>query len=395
MGKQEFKRHGETRDILTQVAKKYRLKKLEDIVSDDNSLLFEKDVYICLQNIVEATLSGGDVLEALKSAKNLYNSPVFGVSPQKGIYQIKNAPDFEKAIADLDRFSNCFKLSPYSIVNTYLALVEAQVTGFDLDELYKKGVQHIEGLIEDALSKNPNWDEKTLSGKNPVLVIPIGAAGCGKSTFYRELSNVLNISCDNVRYLLFKEFGPCFSSWESCLAWWTVNQLTDSYIAKGYSVFYNGVNTDMEYRSPITMENPNPLYAGMPYNLKLVYFEPPAKLSAEELKELKAINLWAMPVDKVDFAVLSPNAAKIMELIKNNFERTLSRTKEISEGKKQQDPFDILYSVPAAIVKLFVEQSFDKPTAKNVTVVPRKDISNETERAAFYRRYAREVQGKA
>jgi hypothetical protein len=133
----------------------------------------------------------------------------------------------------------------------------------------------------------------------------------------------------------------------------------------------------------------------MPYNIKLVYFEPPAKHAPEELKELKSINLWAMPVDKVDFSALSPNVAKIMELIKDNFERTLSRTKEISEGKKQQDQFDILYSVPVAIVKLFVEQSFDKPTAKNVTVVPRKDIPAGEERAAFYRKYAREVQGKA
>lgn len=395
MAKQEFKRHAETKELLIRVAKKYGLKKLEAIVADDNSLLFEKDVYICLQNIVEASMSEGDVLEALKGAKNLYNSPVFAVNAQKGVFLIKNAPDFKRADEDLAKFSNCFKLSPYSIVNTYLALIEAQITGFDLNVLYKKGVSHIEGLINDAVAKNPNWNSRTLYGKNPVLVIPIGAAGTGKSTFYRELSNVLNISCDNVRYLLFKDFGPCFSSWESCLAWWTVNQLTDNYISKGCSVFYNGVNTDMEYRSPITMENTNPLYAGMPYNIKLVYFEPPAKLTAEELKELKSINLWANPVDKVDFTALSPNVAKIMELIKSNFERTLSRTKAISEGTKQQDPYDILYSVPAAIVKLFVEQSFDKPAASNVVVVPRKEIPDEKERAAFYRDYANKVASAA
>jgi len=395
MAKQEFKRHSETKDLLFQMAKRYQLKKLEDIVGDENSLLFEKDVYICLQNIVEASLSGGDVLESLKNAKNVYNSPVFAVNPQKGIFQIKTVPDFEKAISDMEKFSNCFKLNAYSIVNTFLALIEAQVTGFDLGDLYQKGVRHIGDLIKDALSKNPNWDEKTLTDSNPVLIIPIGAAGTGKSTFYKELSNVVNISCDNVRYLLFKDFGPCFSSWESCLAWWTVNQLTDHYIGKGYNVFYNGVNTDMEYRSPITMENPNPLYAGMPYNIKLVYFEPPARLTPEELKELKSINLWATPVDKVDFTSLSPNVLKIMGLIKNNFERTMARTREISEGKKQQDPFDVLYSVPAAIVKLFVEQSFEKPSGKNVIIVPRKEIPDEDKRAEFYRKYAKKVLGRA
>lgn len=291
----------------------------------------------------------------------------------------------------MENFSNCFKLSPYSIINTYLAVVEAQITGFDLAELYKKGEKHIEDFIGHSLKNNSNWAEKTLVGKNPVLIIPIGAAGGGKSTFYRELSNVVNISCDNVRYLLFKEFGPCFGSWESCLAWWTVNQLTDNYLNGGYSVFYNGVNTDMEYRSPITMENPDPLYAGIPYKIKLVYFEPPVKLTPDELKELKSINLWTNPAEKIDITSLSPNVAKIMELIKNNFQRTLLRTKEIADGKKQQNQFDVLYPVPAAIVKLFVEQSFDMPKGENVIIIPRKEIPDERNRSAFYRGYAKQM----
>ncbi|MFA5778646.1 MAG: hypothetical protein WC947_00710 [Elusimicrobiota bacterium] len=391
MEKREFKRHSETRNLLKKVADRYGLKKLLDVVENDNSLLYEKDVYICLHNIIDASLTSGDILENLRLAKNLYNSPIFAVNSQKGIFLIKNKPDFEEAILRMKDFSNCFHLNPYSIINTFLAIIEAQITGFDLAKLYEEGKKHIENFIKYSLKNNSNWDEKTLISKGPVLIIPIGAAGGGKSTFYRELSNVINISCDNVRYLLFKEFGPCFSSWESCLAWWSVNQLTDSYLNNGYSVFYNGVNTDMEYRSPITMENSDPLYLGIPYKIKLVYFEPPVKLSPAELKELKSINLWATPVDKIDITLLSPNVAKIIELIKNNFQRTLTRTEEITNGKKQQDKFDVLYSVPAAIVKLFVEQSFDVPKNENAVIIPRKEIPNEEERSAFYRGYAKQI----
>lgn len=391
MEKREFKRHGETRNLLKKVAARYGLKNLLDVVENDNSLLYEKDVYICLHNIFDAALTSGDVLENLRSVKNLYNSPIFNVNSQKGIFLIKNKPDFEEAILRMKDFSNCFHLNPYSIVNTFLAIVEAQITGFNLAKLYEKGKKHVEDFIEYSLKNNSNWDEKTLISKCPVLIIPIGAAGGGKSTFYRELSNVINISCDNVRYLLFKEFGPCFSSWESCLAWWTVNQLTDKYLNNGYSVFYNGVNTDMEYRSPITMENSDPVYSGIPYKIKLVYFEPPVKLTPAELKELKSVNLWATPIDKIDVTLLSTNVAKIIELIKNNFQRTLTRTEEITNGKKQQDKFDVLYSVPAAIVKLFVEQSFDVPKDEKVVIIPRKEIPNAEERSAFYRGYAKKI----
>lgn len=386
-----FKCHKVTKDLLKKVADKYELEKIRNILEKDDSLLFKKDIYICLHNIVKAASSGGDVLEALRSAKNVYNLPIFAVNAQKGIYLIKNKPDFEKAVEELGKFRNCFNLNPYAIINTFLAIIEAQITGFDLNDLLQKGIAHVEEFIKHSLKTSPNWDEKTLTMKNPVLIIPIGAAGTGKSTYYRELPNVINISCDNIRYLLFREFGPCFSPWESTLAWWVVNQLTDVYISKGYSVFYNGVNTDLEYRSPLTMENPDPLYAGIPYKIKLVYFEPPVKLTADELKELKSVDLWANPIDGLDLSKFSPNVAKILELIKTNYHRTLARTKEIKEGKRAQDPYDVLYSVPAAIVKLFVEQSFDVPKGKNVIIIPRKEIPDETERSKFYRGYAAKV----
>ena len=68
--------------------------------------------------------------------------------------------------------------------------------------------------------------------------------------------------------------------------------------------------------------------------------------------------------------------------------KTMERTRAIREGKAEQDPFDILYPVPPAIVKMFMEQSFAKPEGPNVVVVPRKEIPNAAERAAFYRKYA-------
>jgi hypothetical protein len=304
---------------------------------------------------------------------------------------IKAEPDFGKAIEDLENYSFCFKLSPYHIINTYLALVVAQVTGFDPAELCRKGEEHIEASIEEFLVTNPNWDKDSLIKENPRLIIPVGAAGCGKSTLYRELSNVVNISCDNVRYLLFKDFGPCFTSWESCLSWWVVNYLTDSYIGKGYNVFYNGVNTDMEYRSPITMENPDPLYAGIPYDIKLIYFEPAVKLNEQELNELKSINLWASSIDEVNLEELSANVASIVSMIKNNYQRTLNRTRDIEEGKQQQDPYDVLYSVPAPVVKLFVEQSFNIPAGDNVIIVERKELPDDIERQAFYKQYSERI----
>ena len=374
--------------LLKEVAEKYSLDKLAAVLDDKNTVLFKTDIFICLRGNVEAADSGENVLEALKEAKNMYKSPIYAVNPAKGEFMLKAAPDFAKAVADMGKYSFCFKLSPYHIINTFLAVVEAQVTGMALDALYAKGEKHIEDSIEYSLKTNPNWDKASLTVKNPKLIMPVGAAGCGKSTFYRELSDVVNFSCDNIRYLLFKDFGPCFSPWESALAWWVVNRLTDTYLSKGYNVFYNGVNTDPEYRSPITMENPDPLFARMPYNVKLVYFEPPVHLNAEELKELDGINLWASKIEELDMSSLSPNVKKIMELIKGNYLRTLARTKDISGGKVEQDPFDILYAVPAAIVKLFVAQSFNQPKGGNVVVVPRKEIPDAAERTAFYKQYA-------
>jgi len=202
MEKREFKRYGETKSLLKKIADKYGIKKLSDVVDNNRSLLYEKDVFICLHNIVDASLAPGDILENLRSAKNLYNSPIFAVNSQKGIFLIKNKSDFEKAILRMKDFSNCFHLNPYSIINTFLAIIETQITGFDLEKLYEKGKKHVGDFIKYSLKNNSNWDKKTLISKSPVLIIPIGAAGGGKSTFYRELSNVINISCDNVRYLL-------------------------------------------------------------------------------------------------------------------------------------------------------------------------------------------------
>jgi hypothetical protein len=167
-----------------------------------------------------------------------------------------------------------------------------------------------------------------------------------------------------------------------------VNRLTDLFLGRGYHVFYNGVNTDLEYRSPITMENPHALFAGMPYRFKLVYFEPPVSLTDQELTELKGINLWATPLEKVDRQKLSTNVRGILDVITRNFERTMERTSAIRQGQAQQDPFDILYPVPPAIVKLFVEQSFTRPTGPNIVVVPRREIPDANDRAAFYRDYA-------
>lgn len=383
--------HEGTRGIFNQIAQKYNLANLAQIVQQDESILWQKDVSICITNILKAVEAQGDTKELLKEAKNMYNGPIFVSNAPEGKFVIKAVPDPEKAVEDMAKFDFCSKLSPYHVINTYLAILIAQVTQYDLNELIKKGEEHIEAFIADSLKNNKNWDKNSLISDNPLLIIPVGAAGCGKSTFYQELGNVVNASCDNIRYMLFKDFGPCFAPWESTLAWFVVNSLTDLYISKGYSVFYNGVNTDLEYRSPITMENPDPLFAGIPYKIKLVYFEPTVSLNASEVDELKSINLWATTIDKVDRAGLSANVCKILDLIEANTQRTIERTKAIREGIDQQDPFDVLYPVPPAIVKMFMEQSFTKPEGPNVIIVPRKEIPDPEQRAAFYREFAKKV----
>lgn len=377
-----------TRKIFGQIAEKYNLPGLAEIIKSDEHILWKKDITICIANILKAAEAEGNTLELLKDAKNMYNGPIFAINAQEKKYLIKAEPDFAKAVEDLAKFDFCFKLSPYHVINTYLAILIAQITAQNLNALLKKGEEHMEAFIAASLKENKNWNKTTLTSAKPKLIIPIGAAGCGKSTFYHELGNVVNASCDNIRYMLFNEFGPCFAPWESTLAWLVVNRMTDLYLGRGYSVFYNGVNTDLEYRSPITMENPDPLYAGIPYRMKLVYFEPTVSLTSSEVNELRAINLWATALDKVDKKALSPNVCKILELIQTNTERTMERTRAIREGKAEQDPFDILYPVPPAIVKMFMEQSFAKPEGPNVVVVPRKEIPDAAERAAFYRKYA-------
>lgn len=378
----------ETRKIFGQIADKYKLPALAEIIKSDEHIIWKKDITICIANILKAAQADGDTKELLKDAKNMYNGPIFAINAAEKKYLIKAEPDFDKAMKDLAKFDFCFKLSPYHVINTYLAILIAQITEQDPNALLKKGEEHMEAFIAASLKENKNWNKDTLTSKNPKLIIPIGAAGCGKSTFYHELGNVVNASCDNIRYMLFKEFGPCFAPWESTLAWFVVNRMTDLYLGRGYSVFYNGVNTDLEYRSPITMENPDALYAGIPYRMKLVYFEPTVSLTSSEVNELRAINLWGTTLDKVDRKGLSPNVCKILDLIQTNTERTMERTKAIREGKAEQDPFDILYPVPPAIVKMFMEQSFAKPQGPNVVVVPRKEIPDAAERAAFYRKYA-------
>lgn len=380
--------HEETRKIFSQIAEKYKLPNLSQIIKSDDHIVWKKDVTICVTNILKAVEAEGETRELLKEAKNMYNGPIFAINAQEGKYLIKADPNPQKAVEDLGKFDFCFKLSPYHVINTYLAILVAQVTAQDLNTLLKKGEEHMEAFIAAALRDNPNWKKASLISDKPLLIIPIGAAGCGKSTFYQELGNVVNASCDNIRYMLFKDFGPCFAAWESTLAWFVVNRLTDIYLGRGYNVFYNGVNTDLEYRSPITMENPDPLYAGIPYNMKLVYFEPTVSLTADEVNQLRAINLWATSLDKVDRTGLSKNVCKIIDLIQRNTERTMERTKAIREGKAEQDPFDILYPVPPAIVKMFMEQSFSKPEGPKVVVVPRKEIPDAAARAAFYREYA-------
>lgn len=385
--------HQGTKDILGKIAEKYRLPRLAEVIKDNDSIVWSKDVTLCVTNILKAVEAKGDTKALLKEAKNMYNTPIFGVNPREGVFLIKAEPNLDKAVEEMGKYEFCFKLSPYHVINTFLTILTAQVTEQDPAALVKKGEEHLEAFIAHSLKDNPNWKKDSLTSKKPLLIIPIGAAGCGKSTFFRELGNVVNASCDNIRYLLFQGHGPCFAPWESTLAWWVVNRLTDIYLGRGYSVFYNGVNTDPEYRSPITMENPHPLFAGMPYTFKLAYFEPPVGLNDKELAELKGINLWATPLEKVDRQALSPNVKAVMDLITRNFERTMERTSAIREGMAAQDPFDILYSVPPAIVKLFVEQSFSRPSGANVVVVPRREIPDANQRAAFYREYAAKVQG--
>ncbi|MBP7654209.1 hypothetical protein KA977_12360, partial [Candidatus Dependentiae bacterium] len=384
-----------TRNIIKIIGLKYAVPKLIEEVSKENSTLYGKDVYICLRNIVDAVAFKGKSVEekfkALSEAKNIYNQSIFSLSYDQKSFLIKNLPDFDEVIDNIKFFRSCFSMNIYNMANTILTMTICQITGYDLNTLFLEGISHIERFIQHSLFTNKNWDLKTLQSNSPKLIIPIGAAGCGKSTFYKELGNVINISCDNVRYLLFKQYGPCFQSWESSLSWWVVNTLTDYYLNRGYSVFYNGVNTDAQYRSPMTMEVHDSIYEGLKYNIKLVYFEPPVKLNHQELQELKNINLWAQPIEKMDFSKISSNVRKIMEMIKNNFERTMQRTKEIRDGIREQDPFDILYSVPAPIVKMFVEQNFDVPNTNNVTIIPRKEIPDENERIKFYRSYTEKL----
>ncbi|HOK41628.1 MAG TPA: hypothetical protein PLD27_11385 [bacterium] len=382
-----------TVNLLKVIALKYGLENFLKELEKENSTLFKKDIYICFENIVDAVIFKGTDTEskiaALKNAKNIYNMPIFLIEGDR--FNIKRLPDFYRIIDNVRFFEKSLNMNIYNTMNTILTLLKVQITGTNLNEMFYMSVGHIERSIENAFLTNPNWDRKKETSKNPILIMPIGASGCGKSTFYKVLSNVVNISCDNIRYLLFKDYGPCFKSWESTICWWIVNNLTDFYIRRGYSVFYNGVNTDREYRAPMTMEVHDPIYEGLKYNLKLVYFEPPNGLTEEELQELKAVNLWKEDIMTLDIDKYSPKVANILRLIKSNYERTVARTELINKGEQEQDPYDVQYLVPPAVIKIFVEQSFVKPTGDNVIYIPRKNIPDAKERMEFYKFYAQKL----
>lgn len=380
-----------TVNLIKTIALKYGLAKLLKVVEDPDTILFQKDIYICFENIVNAVIFKGktdeEKLEALKEAKNIYNAPIFLADEAGTKYNIVNVPDFYRLIDSVRFFEKSLHMNVYNTINTILTLLISQIIDVNLNELFYLGIGHIERSIENAFITNPIWDRKHETTENPRLIMPIGAAGCGKSTFYKVIPNVVNISCDNIRYLLFHKFGPSFKSWESTISWWIVNNLTDFYIRRGYTVFYNGVNTDQEYRAPITGEISDPLYEGLMYNIKLVYFEPTVMLNEKELETLKSVDLWSNKFEDLNFDDYSENVKKTLEFIKMNYERTVSRTKNIKEGIQDQDPYDILYLVPPAIVKLFVEQSFVKPTGDKVITIPRKNIPDDKEREEFYKSF--------
>lgn len=384
-----------TVNLLKTIALKYGLNNLLKVLENPETILFKKDIYICIENIVEAVVFQGnskeEKLESLKSAKNVYNAPIFIADAASKKYNIVNLPDFYRLIDSVRFFEKSLKLNVYNTVNTILTLLVAQVIDVNLNEMFYLGIGHIERSIENAFLTNSTWTRDKETSDKPVLVMPIGAAGCGKSTFYKVIPNLVNISCDNIRYLLFSKFGPSFSSWESTISWWVVNNLTDFYLRRGYSVFFNGVNTDQEYRTPLTGEVNDPIYEGIKFNIKLVYFEPTVMLNDEELSILKSVDLWSKSLDDINFDDYPEKVRLTLEFIKLNYERTVSRTQKINEGTQEQDPYDILYLVPPAIVKLFVEQSFVRPTGENVIYIPRKNIPDDKEREDFYKSFVPKV----
>lgn len=94
--------------------------------------------------------------------------------------------------------------------------------------------------------------------RKPVLYVPVGMSGCGKSTYYHELKGVLCISSDGIRKELFGDesiqFDPRYGKdVKACHAFvfQEVHRRTEEALKSGKSVYYDATNLVPGYRRQI------------------------------------------------------------------------------------------------------------------------------------------------
>jgi len=105
------------------------------------------------------------------------------------------------------------------------------------------------------------------------LIIPIGPAGCGKSSFYNNnfyLMDVCRISADDIRFKLldYKKTGVDFDQSREYIVWGSVWEAFISHINKENSIYLDATNLTQKIREPFRQ-----IAKQKGYDIKIIYFK--------------------------------------------------------------------------------------------------------------------------
>jgi len=111
------------------------------------------------------------------------------------------------------------------------------------------------------------------------LIIPIGPAGCGKSSYYKKFySNYFLVCPDLIRFrILDSENTKIYFSYEiEPEVWNEAYQIYDEALNKNYNIFFDSTNLTLKYRYPLVAKA-----LKKSYFIHIIYFKIPIEIILE------------------------------------------------------------------------------------------------------------------